>query len=119
MRQLINSILSALRDLWFRWVDRGRIRCVEVEELPDSLERGSLYVLGLDSPWSAALLCPCGCGKLIHLSFLRTDSPSWKISIDRAGLPTLAPSIWRTDGCRSHFFLRRGAIVWCDKGRRR
>ncbi len=39
--------------------------------------------------------------------------PRWDLEIDDKGLPTLHPSTWVNDGCRAHFFLRSGLIVWC------
>ncbi|WP_425373246.1 DUF6527 family protein, partial [Klebsiella pneumoniae] len=35
--------------------------------------------------------------------------------VDGKGRPTLYPSIWRTTGCRSHFWVRIGRIHWCGK----
>ncbi|MDM9644782.1 DUF6527 family protein [Rhizobium sp. S163] len=32
----------------------------------------------------------------------------------QADRPTLHPSVWRNSGCRSHFWVRRGRIAWCD-----
>ncbi|MGC9948815.1 MAG: DUF6527 family protein [Bryobacteraceae bacterium] len=72
-----------------------------------------MYVLGGTHPWSAVLLCPCGCDDRIHLSLLRDDSPRWSLRVDNGKLPSLSPSVWRTKGCRSHFFLRQGRIDWC------
>jgi len=74
-----------------------------------------LYVIGNGSfPWAVAMLCPCGCGSVIQLSLLEADSPRWRLFIDHKGVPTLAPSVHRTRGCKSHFFLRAGQIDWCD-----
>ena len=28
---------------------------------------------------------------------------------------TLFPSVWREGGCRSHFIVWRGHILWCDR----
>jgi hypothetical protein len=30
---------------------------------------------------------------------------------EHADRPTLSPSVWRTEGCRSHFILRRGQLI--------
>ena len=84
-----------------------------VDELPDRMKTRTLYLIGASQPWSAALICPCGCGELIQLSLLPHDSPSWRCHFESKRKPSLEPSIWRTTGCRSHFFLRRGRIVWC------
>lgn len=83
-------------------------------DLADEFVPGMLSVVGeAGSYWCAAMACPCGCGARIHLSLVRTDTPHWSLAVDRAGRPTLYPSVWRTSGCRSHFFLRRGQIIWC------
>ena len=84
-----------------------------VEDLPDELAPQRLYLIGEQPhPWSAALLCPCGCGTTIQLSLIKEDRPSWRARRHFSGSVTLRPSVWRTRGCRSHFFLRRGRIVW-------
>ena len=102
------TVLRAFYDRKYR----SRIRAARVEEIPDALDGRFLYVIGDGRPWSAAMLCPCGCGETIHLSLLSDDSPSWTLRMERGGLPTLSPSVWRTKGCRSHFFLRHGNVVW-------
>lgn len=89
-----------------------RLRCVVIPEIVDHPQSFRLYAIGEEEPWLASFLCPCGCGDLIQLSLLRNDSPSWCLTIDEENLPTLSPSVWRTRGCRSHFYLRRGAIDW-------
>ncbi|MGO7611084.1 DUF6527 family protein [Rhizobium ruizarguesonis] len=40
--------------------------------------------------------------------------PRWDVALDEAGKPTLHPSVWRKSGCRSHFWMKRGRIHWCD-----
>jgi hypothetical protein len=85
------------------------------EELPDKPKRGTLYAIGEGTPWALAFLCPCRCGALIQLSLLREDRPSWKMHLDRKNRPTLTPSVWRTAGCRSHFILLEGRIIWCKR----
>jgi hypothetical protein len=73
-----------------------------------------VYVAGEEPHlWAAALLCPCGCGEVIHLNLLEDTSPSWKVRKNRDGSITVMPSIWRTKGCHSHFFIRNGHVDWC------
>src|SRR5207247_3684780 len=72
-----------------------------VDELPDRMKTRILYLIGASQPWSAALICPCGCGELIQLSLLPHDSPSWRCHFESKRKPSLEPSIWRTTGCRS------------------
>ncbi|MGD9420073.1 MAG: DUF6527 family protein [Verrucomicrobiota bacterium JB025] len=60
------------------------------------------------------MLCPCGCGCLIHLNLLFDLSrPRWDVRQEADGSATITPSIWRNNGCRSHFVLRHGRIRWC------
>lgn len=113
MKKLIQIAWDAVRRALHPWIYRDRVRRVAVDELPDSLQSRRMYLIGDAAPWSAAFLCPCGCGEVIHLSLLTDDSPRWSVSFNRDGLPTLSPSVWRTNGCRSHFFLQNGSIVWC------
>ena len=77
MIRVIRTAWQSVRGVLQRWIHPGRLRSIGVVELPDSPQRDRLYVIGSGTPWSAALLCPCGCGELIHLSLLVDDSPSW------------------------------------------
>lgn len=87
---------------------------VDVEELPQQLKPRRLYVVGGDGQsWFAAFLCPCGCGAVIHASLIEASRPSWRLTRHFAGAVSLHPSMWRTRGCRSHFWLRCGRIEWC------
>lgn len=90
---------------------------VHLTEDPDELLSESLYAIGENGHlWHVLLVCPCGCGATIALNALPDDSPRWRLYESAAG-PTLSPSVWRSTGCRSHFILRRGYVIWCQ-GRR-
>lgn len=83
------------------------------DEIPDKVQRNTVYIEGCSkSPDFAALICPCGCNERISLSLLKCSRSSWSVSIDIFGRVSLNPSIWRTKGCKSHFFLKNGKIVW-------
>jgi hypothetical protein len=116
MKRFFQLSWDAVRRAVLPWIHRERFTTLRVEELPSSLKGRRLYLIGDRQPWAAALLCPCGCGEVIQLSLLQRDSPRWNIAFDRDHFPTLAPSVWRTRGCGSHFFIRRGSIVWCQAG---
>jgi hypothetical protein len=89
-------------------------RAVRVEDLPESPKPLRLYIAGEPKQeWGAAMLCPCGCGDTIQLNLLREVRPRWRFTENNVG-PSLEPSVWRKQGCRSHFFLRSGEIQWCD-----
>lgn len=87
-----------------------------LEELPDALRSGVVYVLGEGRyRWSVTTLCPCGCGAVLQMSVMREGRPRWQLEEHEDGTISLHPSVWRKEGCRSHFFLRHGWIIWCDR----
>ncbi|WP_237362010.1 DUF6527 family protein [Rhizobium gallicum] len=59
------------------------------------------------------MVCPCGCGRRLEVMLLKDVKPRWDLSVDKSGLPSLHPSVWVAEGCRSHFWLRNGKIHWC------
>jgi hypothetical protein len=84
-----------------------RIRLELVELMPSTLEPGVLYVSRKYR--TAAHLCACGCGEKIRTQL---GPLGWKFTSERSG-PSLYPSIgnWQKP-CRSHYFIRRGQVVW-------
>ena len=56
--------------------------------------------------------CPCGCGQKVELALIREANPRWSLRNDLGNHPTLSPSVWLREGCRSHFFVRAGRIRW-------
>jgi hypothetical protein len=95
-------------------IRQRRYRVVLADELPDAIRPFDLYAIGEGQPWLAVIQCPCGCGSIIQLSLLKYDSPRWSLYIESDGTGTLSPSIWRSQGCQSHFFVKKGKIVWCN-----
>lgn len=94
-----------------RWV--RPLRALEVDDVPDLLNPDVAYLVGEDGLlWSAAFVCPCGCGAAIQLSLVERDRPRWRVVVEPNGTITLSPSVWRTRGCGSHFFVRQGRIRW-------
>ena len=92
---------------------KSRILYERVEEFPDRLEPATLYVAGEEPyAWAAAMLCPCGCGDIIELNLLEQTRPSWSVQQNSDGSVTVRPSVWRTKGCRSHFFVRNDRVHW-------
>nr|WP_232252247.1 DUF6527 family protein [Pseudomonas frederiksbergensis] len=56
--------------------------------------------------------CPCGCGRTIELLVIQEAKPRWDVEVDADGFPSLTPSVWLTNGCKSHFWLKRGRVTW-------
>jgi len=79
-----------------------------------TLPPGLLHVVGGKGyqKW-AYFKCPCGCGALIMLSLSTERRPNWRVDTDWFDRPTVRPSVWQTDGCFSHFFIKQGHIDWC------
>lgn len=102
-----------------QWIEQRKRKKValyhyeHVEEFPDFLETHKLYIAGENGYfWAAAMLCPCGCGDVIELNLLKKARPCWTVQEHPDSLVSLKPSVWRRQGCRSHFILSLGHIVW-------
>jgi Family of unknown function (DUF6527) len=85
------------------------------DSLPTKLPRRNL-VLARDGAedWCVGFRCPCGCGRTVELLVIDEADPRWDISTDDQRRPTLTPSVWLRDGCRSHFLIQRGRVKWCE-----
>lgn len=93
------------------WLRLPDYQIKRTDHSPEEYDTGYLYLVGEEKPWFSEFLCPCGCNEVIKLK-LFGDSPSWRIiGNDSQGI-TLKPSIWRTCGCQSHFFIRNSKVVW-------
>ena len=93
---------------------RRRMRVIDGYMLPSVLPRRDLIITREDQKdWSMGMRCPCGCGETIELLVMPEAQPSWSLSINRHGHPSLSPSVWRRTGCQSHFWMREGRVVWC------
>ncbi|MCZ2114532.1 MAG: hypothetical protein LC123_06935 [Burkholderiales bacterium] len=85
-----------------------------VEFIPEHLEEGILYVSRRYK--TAVHKCACGCGVEVVTPLSPTD---WGIQIENSKV-TIEPSIgnWSFP-CRSHYFVRRGRVVWAEQISRR
>lgn len=92
-----------------------RFVTVSVEDLlPASLEAFTLYVVSDDGFLEqVAMLCPCGCKRLLHMNLLHDERPCWTLTLHQDGTASLFPSVWRKKDCGSHFWLKRGIVQWC------
>lgn len=96
---------------WLKGSGRSyrQVRCTDA---PETLEDRTIYLVGEGGhEWHLILTCPCRCGDAIYLNLLTEISPRWDYVI-RQGEISVHPSVWRTKGCRSHFRIRKGDIVW-------
>jgi hypothetical protein len=85
-----------------------------VEQLPEHLQAGVLYISMKYA--IASHQCCCGCGEEVVTPFTPTD---WKLIFDGETV-SLHPSIgnWSFT-CRSHYFIRNGQVIeaatWDEK----
>jgi hypothetical protein len=108
------------RPLWWRRIvaaltPRRSLVVVEGDMLPNRLPLWNLVTArDGDEEWSVGLRCPCGCGQRLEMMLLKGVKPRWDISVNPKGHVSLHPSVWLREGCRSHFWVKAGKIVWCD-----
>jgi hypothetical protein len=103
------------RRLWARFAPRRSLKIVAGDMLPAKLPRRDLVLArDGDEDWSVGLRCPCGCGQRLEMMLLKGVKPRWDVTVDRRGHVSLHPSVWLREGCKSHFWVRSGKIVWCE-----
>lgn len=89
-------------------------KLVVVSELPEYPRDKVLYIEGNQTSkdyWYALLKCPCGCDDNIMLNLIDDTHPCWKVIIDNKNF-SISPSIWKTEKCKSHFWLSNKKINW-------
>jgi hypothetical protein len=102
--------LAVLRQ-WTFWPARYRV--IRVPEEPTKGYPGELYVVeDAGVQWTAVMACPDRCGNLLHMNLLPDTKPLWVLTEEPNGTASLSPSVWRREGCESHFFLRNGRVKW-------
>lgn len=109
--------MSKLKIMWLRltewWTSPRKVIEVHGEVPPSKLPSRDLLLLREGGEaWSVLMRCPCGCRQPVELPLIREARPRWSLRVDKEGHPTLAPSIWRQEGCRAHYFVRDGKVVW-------
>ncbi|QQO20527.1 hypothetical protein JJB98_11675 [Bradyrhizobium diazoefficiens] len=108
------------KPIWWRRLTaaltpRRSMVVVEGDMLPKRLPLWNLVVAREDDEdWSVGLRCPCGCGQRLEMLLLKGVKPRWDISVDQRGHVSLHPSVWVREGCKSHFWVRAGKVVWCE-----
>lgn len=117
-------IRDRLIDRWRRIVPghpriRRTIFYASHAELPDTLPRRQLSLVGGDhrsAKW-AVFACPCGTGHRIAVPLSGQRSATWRVTVDATGRPTLWPSIDSHADRRCHFWLRNGKVHWAPSRR--
>lgn len=107
--------VSWLRKVWQRLGPRRKVVVCASESPLNKIGSRNLYLMrdgGED--WSVSFLCPCGCRDRIELLLIQEATPHWRINIAGAAAPTLYPSVYKKSGCKSHFWIQKGHVLWVD-----
>lgn len=108
------------KPLWWRRIvaavtSRRSLVVIEGDTLPKRLPFWNLVMArDGDEDWSVGLRCPCGCGQRLEMMLLKEVKPRWDISVDQKGRVSLHPSVWLREGCKSHFWVKGGKVIWCE-----
>lgn len=106
-------------DRLHRWLVPPYGTQVVEDYLPKQLKNRILYIVQDDGFLEqAAMLCPCGCSRVLHMNLLPDEHPHWRLTQHKDGTATLYPSVCRKMDCQSHFWFVRGRVHW-SKGKAR
>lgn len=95
------------------WFDPPYRTVIVTGNLPVKLRKRRFYIVEEDGfEEQAAMLCPCGRGHILHMNLLPDERPLWRVTRHEGGVAMRHPSIWRQKDCRSHFWFRRGRVIW-------
>lgn len=84
-----------------------RLRTIFIDEIPEDLEDGILYVS--EECRVALHNCACGCGEEVSTPLVHTE---YRLSME-GGEASVWPSIGNHDfACKSHYVIKRGRILW-------
>lgn len=115
MNWLINFLVLVWRAI-LSWINPPYRTVVTEEFLPSSLKKRTFYIVEEDGyEEQAAMLCPCGCGRVLHMNLLPDERPCWRVTRHEDGSASLHPSVWRKKDCGSHFWFKRGQVKWCRR----
>lgn len=120
MQTLAPLLCSIL--VWLRLVPCPSFTVQFVEDHPDTpgMSDRHIYVVGAKgySKW-AYFRCPADRDEIVQLSLQPQRRPRWTVTVDFLGRPTIAPSVRQLDGSYAHFWIKKGAVIWCaDSGRK-
>jgi hypothetical protein len=85
-----------------------------VSEFPNEVADGTVFIVREGNQAETLIFkCPCGCDQIVYLNLLNDTKPCWDFKHNMLGLITVMPSIARSVGCKSHFYIIKGRVVKC------
>lgn len=106
------KILNRIFEFFFGQFKNPRLKMRKSGDIPERLKNRIIYLIGDELPWLLVIRCPCSCGDEIRLNLLQEESPNWRYKITNKSID-VHPSIRRVRGCKSHFWIKNGRIIWC------
>lgn len=97
-------------------VDRIRLKGTTAshgDALPLVHEAGDTVMVVRGRPRTLVFKCPDGCGDTVTLNLDGRAGKAWTLYQRRSGL-SLYPSVWRDNGCESHFIIWNNRVLWLD-----
>lgn len=97
---------------FFRRSHYSDVKVVErVSDIP-AKTGSSIFVVERNGQHQWAVFdCPCRRGHRLTVSLRKDDYPHWTAR-QRGARVSLQPSLWLTDACRSHFWIRDNKVTW-------
>lgn len=87
-----------------------RLKTIFVDEIPEVLEDGILYVS--EECCVALHNCACGCGEEVSTPLVRTE---YRLTME-GDSASIWPSIGNHDfACASHYVIKQGKILWAGR----
>lgn len=77
-------------------------------------EPGDAVLVERGVPRSLVMRCPDGCGETLTINLDRRAGKAWRMHVEKNATVSLYPSVYKADGCRSHFVVRQSRIIWCE-----
>lgn len=75
---------------------------------------GDAVLVERGRPRLLVLMCPCGCGEIYATNLDGHAGKAWRL-YRKGGSITIYPSIWRDNGCESHFIISKSKIFLFER----
>lgn len=75
---------------------------------------GDAVLVERGRPRLLVLMCPCGCGEIYATNLDGQAGKAWRL-YRKGGSITIYPSIWRDNGCESHFIISKSKIFLFER----
>lgn len=107
---------ALFKTIWIRFQNtfffKKRYTYKQIGVEPSLIRNNVIYIVEEGTEAETLIFkCPCGCEAVIYLNLLKDTRPVWEYNFKRKRI-TITPSVWRTKGCKSHFIITRGEVIW-------